>query len=239
MARIVLTAFLVLFLAGGAFAQDGGYNFENTSEGIIKRLLPPPQPEPAPVPETTVPQTRGVESGGWSNAFDAAPAGKTRSFAPAPPREEKNEQVVKTRAIKVYHKQGNKEVWTTVVSPEHRTGQFLNLAVEFDVASYALRSTSMALLSELGKALADPRLAEQTVYINGHTDSDGSEDYNLRLSYNRAESVKQFLVSNYGISPDRLLVRGYGEGMPLVSNDSRANKQTNRRVEIVATQEAF
>jgi outer membrane protein OmpA-like peptidoglycan-associated protein len=121
-----------------------------------------------------------------------------------------------------------------VVSPEKRTGRYLNLAVEFDVDSYALRQSSVDLLAELGKALSDPRLAGMDFYVNGHTDSDGSDNYNLKLSYDRAESVKRYLVGNFGISSDRLLVRGYGEGMPVAANTSAANKQLNRRVEIVA-----
>ncbi len=235
MERTILSAMLGLMLVCPVFAQDSGNNFETTAEGIIDRLLPPDETVGEPAEEPS-PATRGTGSGGWNNAFDTDAAGKTRSFSTTPPSapDAGSREVVGTRAIKVYHKEGNKEVWTTVVSPEKRTGQYLNLAVEFDTASYSLRPNSIRLLNELGRALSDPRLADLAVFVNGHTDSDGSDASNLRLSYSRAESVRQYLVSNFDISPRRLLVRGYGEGMPLAPNTTAANKQANRRVEIVA-----
>jgi OmpA-OmpF porin, OOP family len=68
--------------------------------------------------------------------------------------------------------------------------------------------------------------------IQGHTDSDGSADYNLQLSQQRAESVRQYLLL-FGIDPSRLQAKGYGESMPVAPNDSDENKAKNRRVELV------
>jgi len=79
-----------------------------------------------------------------------------------------------------------------------------------------------------------PRLKDQVVFLNGHTDSDGAEDYNLRLSMNRALAVKHYLIINRSVASNRLIVYGYGENMSLKPNTSVANKQLNRRVEIVA-----
>ena len=73
--------------------------------------------------------------------------------------------------------------------------------------------------------------------INGHTDSDGKDKYNLRLSLNRAGAVKKYLMDHYNVSRDRLKVMGYGECMPLKPNTSEKNKQLNRRVEIVVAKE--
>lgn len=73
---------------------------------------------------------------------------------------------------------------------------------------------------------------EQTVMIEGHTDSRGSESYNLDLSERRARAVQDFLTSN-GISPERIVSRGLGEAYPLASNDTVAGRQQNRRIEIV------
>jgi OOP family OmpA-OmpF porin len=68
--------------------------------------------------------------------------------------------------------------------------------------------------------------------IIGHTDSDGEIQHNYRLSLNRAQAVKDYLVTHYPIDPVRLKVIGYGESHPLVRNMSAVNKQINRRVEI-------
>ena len=144
---------------------------------------------------------------------------------------------VKTRSIKVMKREKGVETWETVNAPEKRTGGFVNLKIEFDVNSYTIRPESYPLLDELGKALSDPRLSERIIVINGHTDSDGKEKYNVRLSLNRAGAVKQYLVDHQGVAPDRLKVVGYGESMPLKPNTSKENKQLNRRVEIVAEKE--
>jgi outer membrane protein OmpA-like peptidoglycan-associated protein len=123
----------------------------------------------------------------------------------------------------------------TVVAPTERVGGYVNLAVRFDVDSFAIRPESVPLLDELGRALGLPGVRDLSVVVNGHTDSDGDEGYNLRLSLNRAMAVKQYLANNQAIPPIRLKVMGYGEGLPLVANTSASNKQSNRRVEIVAT----
>ena len=122
----------------------------------------------------------------------------------------------------------------TVTAADRRIGGSVNLAVRFDVNSFALRPETIGLLDELGKALRHPGLADRALFVNGHTDFDGPEDFNLHLSLKRAGSVKQYLVNNHRIAPKRLKVMGYGEGLPLVANTSAANKQMNRRVEIVA-----
>ena len=73
--------------------------------------------------------------------------------------------------------------------------------------------------------------------IEGHTDSIGSESYNLALSHRRADAVRLFLVNN-GIAADRITARGLGEGYPVVSNDTQQGQLMNRRAEIVISNEA-
>jgi outer membrane protein OmpA-like peptidoglycan-associated protein len=76
----------------------------------------------------------------------------------------------------------------------------------------------------------------RNVLIEGHTDNTGSADLNLRLSQERADAVKELLVAK-GISPDRISARGHGLKYPLVSNDTAAGRQQNRRVEVVVLNE--
>ena len=72
------------------------------------------------------------------------------------------------------------------------------------------------------------------VVIEGHTDSDGNDKDNLRLSEERANSMRSFLVDTYEfISPGMVEAVGYGEERPIAPNDSEQNKAINRRVEIV------
>ena len=204
-----MTGIFLVFTGGYLGAEDG---FESTSGGITESLLSPDKAEDS---------GSRAEQGGW----EPINAGKT------PPGKT---QAIKTRSIKVLKKEKGVEVWETVNAPEKRTGGFVNLKIEFDVNSYTIRRGSYKILNELGKALCDPRLRERIITINGHTDSDGKEKYNIRLSLNRAGAVKQYLMDHYDILPDRLAVVGYGESMPLKPNTSKENKQLNRRVEIVA-----
>ena len=158
-----------------------------------------------------------------------APAGppgvKTRSFGGA-----------KVRGLTIVERTPGQQtvVEKTVVVPTERAGGYVNLAVRFDVASFAIRPESIPLLDELGTALGLPALRDRSMFVNGHTDSDGGEGYNLRLSLNRAMAIKQYLANNFTIPAGRLKVMGYGEGVPLVANTSAASKQLNRRVEIQA-----
>lgn len=75
------------------------------------------------------------------------------------------------------------------------------------------------------------------VLIEGYTDSKGSAEYNQKLSERRANFVQAALVNKMGISSDRISSRGYGEEFPAASNDSSSNRQLNRRVEIVISDE--
>ena len=146
----------------------------------------------------------------------------TRSFTP------------RTRAIKVVKKDQGKIVVETVTVSEGPTPQSVNLKIEFDSNSYAIRPESFRLLHELGKALISDRIKRKKLTLKGHTDSDGPDAYNLNLSLNRALSVRSYLVGNFEIEPDRIRVAGYGESMPLVPNTLTVHKQLNRRVEVQA-----
>ncbi len=68
------------------------------------------------------------------------------------------------------------------------------------------------------------------IELGGHTDSKGSDDYNLQLSTSRAASVRTYL-SEKGIAADRLISKGYGEGKPVATNDTEEGQALNRRVE--------
>lgn len=77
---------------------------------------------------------------------------------------------------------------------------------------------------------------ERKILIEGFTDSQGSEEFNQKLSEERAAAVKELLVLN-GVSPGRVEVQGYGEEHPVASNDNASGRQQNRRVEIVISRE--
>jgi outer membrane protein OmpA-like peptidoglycan-associated protein len=98
----------------------------------------------------------------------------------------------------------------------------------YDVAKATLRPESVAELDRLVRIMEqNPTLV---VEIGGHTDSDGSDDYNERLSQARSQSVVDYLL-DAGIAENRLVAKGYGEKTPVAPNDTKENKQLNRRTE--------
>jgi outer membrane protein OmpA-like peptidoglycan-associated protein len=100
--------------------------------------------------------------------------------------------------------------------------------VNFDFAKASLRPDSEPVLARAAAALqADASLVE----VQGHTDNVGGDDYNLKLSQARAETVKAWL-STHGVAPTRLTARGYGRSHPVAENDSPEGRARNRRVEL-------
>ncbi|RKX69963.1 hypothetical protein DRP53_06475, partial [candidate division WOR-3 bacterium] len=74
---------------------------------------------------------------------------------------------------------------------------------------------------------------EIRVEIQGHTDSIGSDAYNLKLSNLRANAVRTYLIERHGIDPSRLVARGYGESRPIADNRTKEGRAQNRRVDFV------
>ncbi|WP_375171444.1 OmpA family protein [Marinobacter sp.] len=102
------------------------------------------------------------------------------------------------------------------------------LGVSFDTNSDRLTANARDILATTAEGLnGQPDL---TVEIAGHTDSVGDADYNLRLSRQRAQAVKDYLVE-LGVPEDQLSAQGYGETSPIQSNDNREGRERNRRVE--------
>lgn len=104
--------------------------------------------------------------------------------------------------------------------------------VNFAFDSSNLSTTAQTNLDKLAKVLSDN--PDTNINIYGHTDSKGSDQYNLDLSQRRAEAVKSYLI-NRGISSSRLTSIGVGEAEPKASNETDAGRATNRRVEFAIT----
>ena len=107
----------------------------------------------------------------------------------------------------------------------------LDSEVLFDVDKYDVRVHPEAEEVLKNLAIVLKEMDVKNFEIDGHTDSDGSDEYNQVLSEKRANSVKNFLVSQ-GVTAE-ITTKGYGESKPVASNDTAEGKQKNRRVEIV------
>ena len=108
----------------------------------------------------------------------------------------------------------------------------LKQTIFFETRKATIKAVSHALLDEVARALADrPSIR---VSIEGHTDSQGKDGYNLRLSNQRAAAVRRYLIGR-GIAADRMVSKGYGETRPIADNRTAEGRSQNRRVEFVIT----
>ena len=107
------------------------------------------------------------------------------------------------------------------------TFSFTNL--QFETAKADLKAASYSHLKNLVEIMK--RKKDLKIRIDGHTDSDGEEDANQLLSQKRAESVKNYLISQ-GIDANRMVAKGFGESKPVANNATAQGKAQNRRTEI-------
>lgn len=110
-------------------------------------------------------------------------------------------------------------------------GLIVNMSdVLFDTGKYTLKQPTQVKLAKIsGILLSHPGL---TVQIEGHTDSVGSDEFNQKLSEQRADAVRDFLASQ-GVPASSMTAKGFGKTDPIASNDTPEGRQKNRRVELV------
>jgi len=208
--KILSALCLVLSLTTITFAENN--NFVTNSSDIIEQL----------------------QSSSTEPAAQNKPQIRYRSFqSSATPEKPPTPQVTYRSITIIQHNSQNEVVEKLVKVAEKQTAPHVNLKIEFDSNSYSIRPESFSLLAELGKALSSNKLKSREFFINGHTDSDGSNQQNLNLSLNRAQSVKEFITSNYPVSASQLTIIGYGESMLIAPDLTSSDKQMNRRVEVV------
>ena len=104
-----------------------------------------------------------------------------------------------------------------------------NSGLLFDVNKATLRDASKAELAKLAQILN--KYPDTNILVEGHTDNTGSEEYNLELSRQRAQSVENYLAG-LNVNPTRFTIMGYGESQPIATNETTEGRQQNRRVDL-------
>jgi outer membrane protein OmpA-like peptidoglycan-associated protein len=107
--------------------------------------------------------------------------------------------------------------------------------VLFTTGKATLQPNAKEALSQVAAALKESGSTQQ-ITIEGHADARGNEEKNLKLSKQRAEAVRDYLVSE-GVPAERVIATGFGETRPVASNDTSEGRANNRRVEIVLGKE--
>jgi outer membrane protein OmpA-like peptidoglycan-associated protein len=101
--------------------------------------------------------------------------------------------------------------------------------ITFATDSSDLSPAFFSVLTSVGKVMNE--FDKTVVEVAGHTDSTGSDSYNMQLSQRRAQSVASYLTQQ-GVNPQRLITVGMGESRPVADNSTESGRQANRRVEI-------
>ncbi|KAB8042852.1 OmpA family protein [Janthinobacterium aquaticum] len=187
---------------------------------------------------------------------DVANAGKQRDQLRLDARtQEANQAIARAQAAQADAEAAKAQAQSAEMAT--RDAQARAAALEVQLADLAAKKTERGMVITLGDVLFGTdksdltangmstarRLAEvlknnpqRTVLIEGFTDSTGSASHNLDLSQRRAESVRNALLEQ-GIARDRIATHGYGVAYPAASNDTASNRQLNRRVEIVLSED--
>jgi outer membrane protein OmpA-like peptidoglycan-associated protein len=130
-------------------------------------------------------------------------------------------------------KAGNRQIHKDLYLVPIEIGQVFRLNnVFFDFDKWDLRPESFVELDRVVKLLNENPSME--IELSAHTDNYGSDDYNFKLSDNRARSCMEYILSK-GIHANRVTSQGYGETKPVAENDTPENRQLNRRVEFKIT----
>lgn len=145
-------------------------------------------------------------------------------------KEEAARAQAQTAALRAQLLQQLNAVLQTTDSPR---GLVVNMAdVLFQTGQYALSQDAQLKLAKLsGIIQAHPGL---NLAIEGYTDTTGSADFNMKLSQQRADAVRTFLISQ-GLSPDTITSKGLGDANPVADNNTSAGRKLNRRVEIIVS----
>lgn len=119
---------------------------------------------------------------------------------------------------------------TNVISQSLAQGKLVTHAIRFDVNKSEVRSESLGFIHQVADYLkANPSVQFE---VGGHTDSDGEDAANLKLSEQRAQAVKKILT-DFGVTESQLTTKGYGETKPISPNTTPDGKANNRRVEFI------
>lgn len=105
------------------------------------------------------------------------------------------------------------------------------LGIRFPSGRSTIDGASAPLMGKLRQALA--LFPDSSIVVEGHTDANGGDSANLILSQDRADAVRQYLVSNFGVNQEKISSIGYGEARPVATNETAEGRARNRRIDLI------
>jgi outer membrane protein OmpA-like peptidoglycan-associated protein len=182
-------------------------------------------------------QRRAAEEAKAQSDADAQRALEQKQAAAAA-AQQAQQQVAAAEAEKTRLREELRAQLNQVLETKEEAGRLIvNMSdVLFDFGQYTLKPGAKEKLAKIsGILISHPGL---TLEVDGHTDSVGSDAVNLKLSEQRADTVRSYLISQ-GVQPDTITAHGFGKDKPVATNDTAAGRQLNRRVEIVVAGSAI
>lgn len=216
--RASLAATCLAFICAPLMAQtnDVLQQKDINAQSLINALTPAkPTPTPTPAAQPEAAPAAAANEGSAAGEASAA-AGEHASF--------------RTRGFKIAKPHASPSK-----GPAKTASASASLMITFETDSARLTAESKATLGNLGAALASEKLANFKFNIEGHADSRGEAAHNLKLSEERAETVRQYLISQHQIDGARLIALGKGDTEQL--NPGNPAAPENRRVRVVTITE--
>lgn len=205
------------------------YDTPPSADEVRKALFPESSPDTKESTNRSIYSTDGgeikpFEQRGFGRANKSPTQPVTNTLKPEPSSTETSEQIIstKSRDKKIYSSENKNSV-------SANSSTIIAVQIQFGYKSSEIGSDQAAFLDPIGQGIAADTTKNSKLIIEGHTDGLGSASYNRRLSLQRAEAVKKYLVDNYQISPQRLITVGKGSSELLVKNDPADGR--NRRIQ--------
>jgi outer membrane protein OmpA-like peptidoglycan-associated protein len=219
----------------GVESEQGCPEPDTDQDGVIDREDHCPQ-EPGPASNNGCPEQRDQDKDGLPDKIDRCPTEPGPPENEGCPEEDSDEDGIPDRIDLCPTKRGLKKYdgcpsKSDIKIKVKKKAIELREKIHFETNKAKIKQESHNILDQVAATLKQfPEIKKME--IQGHTDSRGSNAYNLDLSQRRSQAVVDYLVGK-GIDPDRLLARGYGEEQPIAPNNTSDGRAMNRRVEMI------
>ena len=219
----------------GVESQQGCPEPDTDEDGIIDREDNCPQ-EPGPPSNNGCPKAKDRDKDGLVDNIDRCPDEPGPEENEGCPEDDSDDDGIVDRIDLCPTKRGLKKYdgcpsASDIKIKLKKKAIELREKIHFETNKAVIKRKSYHILDQVAATLKQyPEIKK--LEIQGHTDSRGSDDYNLRLSQRRAQAVVDYLVGKK-VSRDRLVARGYGEKRPIATNKTKAGRAMNRRVEMI------
>jgi outer membrane protein OmpA-like peptidoglycan-associated protein len=102
--------------------------------------------------------------------------------------------------------------------------------LNFPVGSSEIRPANFSLLTKLQRVIRE--FPDGEIVVSGHTDAQGNDASNQKLSEERAQAVREYLLANMNVDASRMKAVGYGESEPIATNETESGREKNRRIDV-------